>query len=68
MRLKGLFNLVGCSVHTGPRVKYEELMRLSVSVHDCLKVFLILFAALPIYPDHGLTAARHRCLALWMDP
>ncbi len=43
-------------------------MGLSISVHDRLEVFLILFAALPVYPDHGLTAARHCRLALWMDP
>lgn len=62
------FNLVGSSVDAGPRVKDEEFMGLSVGVHDGLQVFLILFAALPVDPDHGLTATRHRGLALRMDP
>lgn len=61
-------NLVGSSIDTRPGIKYEEFMGLSVSVHDRLEVFLILFAALPVYTNHGLTAARHRGLALWMDP
>lgn len=43
-------------------------MGLSVGVHDGLKVLLVLFAALPVDPDHRLAAARHRGLALRMDP
>lgn len=61
-------NLVGSSIDTGPCIENEELMGLSISVHDRLEEFLILFAPLPIYPDHGLTAAGHRRLALWVDP
>lgn len=65
---KKLFNLVGSGVDAGPRVKDKEFMGLSISVHDCLQVLLILFAALPVDPDHGLTATCHSGLALWMDP
>ena len=61
-------NLVGGSVDTGPGVKNEQFMGLSISIHDRLEVFLILFATLPVYADHRLTAARHGRLALRMDP
>lgn len=61
-------DLVGSGVDTGPRVKNEEFVGLSISIHDGLQVFLILFAALPIHPNHWLTAACHCGLALWMDP
>lgn len=68
MALKNLLNLVGSSVDTGPGIKNEEFMGLCIGIHDCLEVFFVLFAALPVYPNHGLTAARHRGLAFWMDP
>lgn len=61
-------NLIGGSIDTGPRIENEELMGLSVSIHDCLEELLILFAPFAIDPNHGLTAARHRRLALWVDP
>lgn len=61
-------NLVGGSVDTGPGIENKEFMGLSISVHDGLEVFLILFTALPVNANHGLTAACHCCLALWMDP
>lgn len=61
-------NLIGSSIDTGPCIENEELMGLSISVHDCLEELLILFAPFPIYPNHGLTAARDRRLALWVDP
>lgn len=61
-------NLVGSSIDTGPGVKNEKFMGLSISIHDGLQVFLILFAALSIHPNHRLTAARHCGLALWVDP
>lgn len=61
-------NLVGSGVDTGPGIENEEFVGLSISIHDGLEILLILFAALPVYSDHGLAAARHRRLALWVDP
>lgn len=65
---KKIAHLVGSSIDTGPCIENEELMGLSISIHDCLEEFLILFTPFSIYPDHGLTAACHRRLALWVDP
>lgn len=61
-------NLVCSSIDTRPGIKNEQFMGLSVSIHDSLKVFLILFAPLSVDPNHRLTAACHCSLALWMYP
>lgn len=61
-------NLIGGSIDAGPCIENEELVGLSISIHDCLEELLVLFAPFPIDPNHGLTAARHRRLALRVDP
>ena len=60
--------LVSSCVDAGPGVEDEELVGLSVGVHDGLEVLLVLFAALAVDAHHGLAAAGHRGLGLRVDP
>lgn len=60
--------LVGSSIDARPGIEDEELVGLSIGIHDGLEVLLIVFATLAVDPDHGLTTAGHCGLALWVDP
>lgn len=68
MFLLGRYYLVCISNTILPGVKYEELVGLSISIHEGLQVFLIFFATLVIWAHERLAAACDGGLALRMDP